>query len=125
MYLSMMENPKACFYQTRTHEGGHKVLMYPGQPPIVMSQVVQVKCRLLGHCAQCLLHKSEGHHMDFLWDNVESQCPNMSGQHMPHEGWKRRFGAMRWSKLHNCVGVVDGKVVLAPWLAQHAPQPQR
>ena len=88
-----------------------------------MLREVQVRCMLLGICAQCLTHKGEGHRLDFVWGRTDTQCPRMTGQHWTWDEWRRKFGAIGFNRLYNSVGVVEGRVVLSPWLAAHQPRP--
>ena len=120
--LSMEDNPETAYFQTKADQNGRKQLVDPGQAPPRMNREVQVKCRLLGICAQCLTHRSEGQHLDFVWGCAESQCTRMAGMAWTWEDWKKKFGQIRFDRLYNSVGMVDGRVRLSPWLEACLPK---
>ena len=85
-----------------------------------MMPLMQVKLRLLGKCAQCLLTKEECGHLDRTCGDKVSQCNQM--RPLSREEWRKRMRNVNYDKLFSCVAVIDHRVVIAPWLRPHVPK---
>ena len=62
-----------------------------------MMPLMQVKLRLLGKCAQCLLTKEECGHLDRTCGDRVSQCNQMGP--LSREEWRKRIGKVSYDKL--------------------------
>ena len=118
--LSLANNTDAVFYmneQAMKEQDGEGIPRTEG--PLNMMPLMQVKPRLLGRCAQCLLSKEDCLHLDRTCVDRVSQCSQMGP--LSREEWRKRIRTVRYDKLHDCVAVIDRKVAIAPWLRPYVP----